>query len=966
MSLVLLSVIWLIVQTEAIAIEQTPELKLYEVVHPKKLHVVQKRGIQINQTEKLAKEEYEPELRYQIILNGEEVILCLQKIKHLLGPGYTETHYSPRGEKITSSPQNVEQCYYKGYILNEKNSVASISTCNGLRGYFTHHDQRYMIKPLKSTDQEEHAVLADNQEELDSANHTCGVRNVGKKHGLIRASRSLESPEQEDFLQAEKYIDLFLVLDNAFIYNTIDVQVALVGMEIWSDGDKIKVVPNTGITFNNFVNWHRSNLRKMKVHDHTQLLSSKFPKDFSTSCRSSFERYISSQKPKCLLQAPIPANIITKPVCGNQLLEVGEECDCGFPKSTFLLHQRGRDHEPLLSRVEDSRIETEKVILGVEGQELVYPKKLPVVQKRDVWHTHDYDTQDHCFYQGSIIHEYDSAASISTCNGLRVYDQRYLIEPVKYSDEGEHLVFKYNPKMQYAANHSCTELNFTRTTVPNNNSKYMEDIKMGVIHTEKYVELFIVADNNVDLLPDLNIVASRMAHQLGHSLGMQHTDYPCTCTLGRCVMDGSGSTPALKFSKCNRIRYMQFLKDYRPTCMFNAPFFDKFSDSPYCGNKKLDDGEECDCGPVQECSNPCCDAKKCVLKPGFTCAEGGCCESCQMKKAGSICRPAKDECDFPEVCTGHSSGCPKDRFQENGFPCKNAKGYCFMGRCPTRDDQCSELFDNGAKDSSDICYLMNKKGNRFGYCKNKENRLIPCEKKDVKCGKIYCTGGQHSSVLGEEKTYYFNKTPRQNVTAECKTFYLYHNSKDLGLVAPGTKCGDGMVCSNGECVTIENAYNSTSCSSQCNENIVDGSELECLCKDEQVSVDWEESLNVTNLSILVVVPILVVISIGIITLLIRSQKCIKLKLVQSPPRETLGVENKGYFGEEQQTRTEPVLPNIHPLHRRTAESSERLPTSFSSPHYITLVWSPASFMLVVPVCVHFGNKFDGLNHSLVP
>ncbi|XP_015448759.1 disintegrin and metalloproteinase domain-containing protein 7 [Pteropus alecto] len=731
---------------------------------------------------------------------------------------------------------------------------------------------------------------------------------------------------------------------------------------------------------------------------------------------------------------------------------------------------------------------TEKVILGVEGQELVYPKKLPVVQKRDVWHTHDYDTQetyeeellyeislsrksfilhllrsreflalnysetyystkggeitrhpqimDHCFYQGSIIHEYDSAASISTCNGLRgffrVYDQRYLIEPVKYSDEGEHLVFKYNPKMQYAANHSCTELNFTRTTVPNNNSKYMEDIKMGVIHTEKYVELFIVADNNVyhrnkhhgklrnrvwgmvnfvnmiyktldihvtlvglemwtngdkieidsniettllrfsawqetilrkrknfdhalllsgkwlytnaqgtsypegmclpyysssvvkDLLPDLNIVASRMAHQLGHSLGMQHTDYPCTCTLGRCVMDGSGSTPALKFSKCNRIRYMQFLKDYRPTCMFNAPFFDKFSDSPYCGNKKLDDGEECDCGPVQECSNPCCDAKKCVLKPGFTCAEGGCCESCQMKKAGSICRPAKDECDFPEVCTGHSSGCPKDRFQENGFPCKNAKGYCFMGRCPTRDDQCSELFDNGAKDSSDICYLMNKKGNRFGYCKNKENRLIPCEKKDVKCGKIYCTGGQHSSVLGEEKTYYFNKTPRQNVTAECKTFYLYHNSKDLGLVAPGTKCGDGMVCSNGECVTIENAYNSTSCSSQCNENIVDGSELECLCKDEQVSVDWEESLNVTNLSILVVVPILVVISIGIITLLIRSQKCIKLKLVQSPPRETLGVENKGYFGEEQQTRTEPVLPNIHPLHKPASRDSRGL------------------------------------------
>nr|KAF6309451.1 ADAM metallopeptidase domain 7 [Pipistrellus kuhlii] len=172
----------------------------------------------------------------------------------------------------------------------------------------------------------------------------------------------------------------------------------------------------------------------------------------------------------------------------------------------------------------------EKAVLTVEGQELVYPKRLPLVQKRDVWHTHDYDLQetydnellyeislsrksfilhllrsreflasnysetyyspkgeeitshpgvkDHCFYQGSIIHEYDSSASISTCNGLRgffrVYDQRYLIEPVKYSDEGEHLVFNYNPKIQYAANYSCTELNFKRTTAPNINSKSME------------------------------------------------------------------------------------------------------------------------------------------------------------------------------------------------------------------------------------------------------------------------------------------------------------------------------------------------------------------------------------------------------------------------------------------------------------------------------------------------------------
>ncbi|XP_059956518.1 LOW QUALITY PROTEIN: disintegrin and metalloproteinase domain-containing protein 7 [Mesoplodon densirostris] len=635
---------------------------------------------------------------------------------------------------------------------------------------------------------------------------------------------------------------------------------------------------------------------------------------------------------------------------------------------------------------------------------------------------------DHCFYQGSIIHEFDSAASISTCNGLRgffrVSDQRYLIEPVKYSDEGEHLVFKYKPQVQQPANYSCTEFNFTRTAVPNDNTKSMEDSKMEGMEKEKYIELFIVADDNMyhrnnhpnklrnqvwgmanfvnmiyktldiqvtlvgleiwtngdkigidsktettllrfsawqeiilkkwknfdhvtllsgkwlyahaqgtsypggiclpyysssvikmgcDLLPDLNAIASKMAHQLGHNLGMRHDDYPCTCTLGKCVMDSDGSIPALKFSKCSKTQHQQYLKDYKPMCMFNIPFSYKLSDYPYGGNKRLDDGEECDCGPVQERTNPCCDAHKCMLKPGFRCAEGECCESCQLKKAASICRPAKDECDFPEMCTGHSSGCPKDQFQINGFPCKNAKGYCFMGNCPTQDDQCSELFDKEAKDSSDICYKMNKIGNKFGYCKNKKHVLFPCEEKDIKCGKICCTGGQHSSVLGEEKIYHLKKPLRQNAT-ECKTFFLYHDSKDFGLVAPGTKCGDGLACSKGECVTTAQAYNSTDCSSQRNENSVDDGELECQCEAVQASAEWEETLNVTNISTLVVVLILVITGAVVVIVLIRYKKCIKLKQVQSPPRETLGVENKGYFGDEQQTRTESILPDSHPLH----------------------------------------------------
>ncbi|XP_045142774.1 disintegrin and metalloproteinase domain-containing protein 7 [Echinops telfairi] len=685
----------------------------------------------------------------------------------------------------------------------------------------------------------------------------------------------------------------------------------------------------------------------------------------------------------------------------------------------------------------------EKIILGVNGQELVYLKRLPLVHKRDVEHMHDSGIQEayeeelmyelvlnrktiilhlvrtrellssnyseiysstkgemirhpqiteHCFYQGSITHVVDSALSISTCNGLRGFfrlkEQRYLIEPVKYTDEGEHLVFRYNPKVHYAANYSCTELNFTKNAVPNtksmqnkmeyrrNNHPYdkLRNRILGMVNfvnmiyktLNLYVTLvgFEVWTNEDKIKVDANIETTLSSFSSWQETVLkkrgtfdhvvllsgkwlytnaQGTSYPRGMCLpyysssvvkvgyvsfillelrreiqlnfynSQCLI--KGGIPALKFSKCSKNQYLTYLKDHKPPCLMEVAFSDQFTDFPYCGNKKLDEGEECDCGSIQECANSCCDAEKCMLKPGFTCAEGECCKSCQLKEAGAMCRPARDECDFPEVCTGHSPRCPKDQFQENGSPCKNSEGYCFMGKCPTRDEQCSELFDDEAKGSHDICYEMNRNGNAYGYCKTTKSSFVSCKESDVKCGKIYCTGGKHSPHWGEDKIYRL-QVPKKNATIECKTFFFYQNANDVGLVAPGTKCGEGMVCHHGECVCIKDVYNATNCSFQCNENAVDGHEVDCQC-EEQGSLDWEETLNVTNIIILVVVLVLVVVGVGVVILLIRYQKCITLKQVQSPPGDIHGVENKAYFGDEPQTRNDPALPDIHPLHVRS-------------------------------------------------
>lgn len=76
--------------------------------------------------------------------------------------------------------------------------------------------------------------------------------------------------------------------------------------------------------------------------------------------------------------------------------------------------------------------------------------------------------------------------------------------------------------------------------------------------------------------------------------------------------------------------------------------------------------------------------------------------SLQFKKAGAVCRRAKDECDLPEMCDGKSGICPDDRFRVNGFPCQNGKGYCLMGMCPTLQQQCTELWGPGRRTSPNV------------------------------------------------------------------------------------------------------------------------------------------------------------------------------------------------------------------------------------------------------------------------
>nr|F8RKW1.1 RecName: Full=Zinc metalloproteinase-disintegrin-like MTP4; AltName: Full=Snake venom metalloproteinase; Short=SVMP; Flags: Precursor [Drysdalia coronoides]AEH95531.1 MTP4 [Drysdalia coronoides] len=281
-----------------------------------------------------------------------------------------------------------------------------------------------------------------------------------------------------------------------------------------------------------------------------------------------------------------------------------------------------------------------------------------------------------------------------------------------------------------------------------------------------------------------SMVASTMAHELGHNLGINHDSASCNCNAGPCIMSATISNqPFSKFSSCSVQEHQRYLLRVRPQCILNKPLSTDIVTPPVCGNYFVERGEECDCGSPQDCQSACCNATTCKPQHEAQCDSGECCEKCKFKKAGAECRAAKDDCDLPESCTGQSAKCPTDSFQRNGHPCQNNEGYCYNGKCPIMTNQCIALGGPGVNVSPDECFTLKQNVPECGFCRIENGRKIPCAEKDKMCGKLLCEKGN----------------------ATCICFPTTHDP-DYGMVEPGTKCGDGKVCINRQCVDVQTAY----------------------------------------------------------------------------------------------------------------------------------------------------------------
>ncbi|XP_040847844.1 disintegrin and metalloproteinase domain-containing protein 8 isoform X3 [Ochotona curzoniae] len=535
--------------------------------------------------------------------------------------------------------------------------------------------------------------------------------------------------------------------------------------------------------------------------------------------------------------------------------------------------------------------------------------------------------QDHCLYQGHVEGQPVSAASLSTCNGLRgffrVGSAVHLIEPLDGAEDGRHALYLAEHLLPTTGTCGVSNSSLDSLQGPRVSAAFRPR-NWPLARETRYVELYVVTDtaefrkwgsrkavqkrvleavNHVDQLyqalnmrvvlvglemwdrldafhvspeaertldallgwrahhllgkqPHDNVqlitgvdfsgttvglakvsamcsrssgavnqdhspnplgVASTMAHELGHNLGMDHDEnvQGCHCPApsgtGGCIMASSISSrfPRM-FSGCSRTHLETFLDGPQTDCLANVPDPRRLVGGPTCGNHFVEPGEQCDCGPAQACRNPCCNATTCQLAEGAVCAHGACCHACQVRPAGELCRPAKDACDLEELCDGQEHECPEDSFRENGTPCP--EGFCYKGTCPSLTQRCQELWGPGARVAMNTCFTYSISPSCQGSIP------IGLGRAD-RCGILFCEGG-----LEPPLRRYCTIT---SSVATCQALFTDSNMA-FEAVPSGTKCGPSQVCWDGRCQGLD-VYRSRNCSAKCHGHGVCNHKRECHC-----------------------------------------------------------------------------------------------------------------------------------------
>ncbi|XDC49551.1 hypothetical protein R6Z07M_000733 [Ovis aries] len=251
-----------------------------------------------------------------------------------------------------------------------------------------------------------------------------------------------------------------------------------------------------------------------------------------------------------------------------------------------------------------------------------------------------------------------------------------------------------------------------------------------------------------------------------------------------------------------------------------------------CGNKIVEENEECDCGSGEECEEDWCCRPDCKFKEGASCSAGLCCHNCRFRPSGYMCRVEENECDLAEYCNGTSAFCPSDTYKQDGTPCKY-RSRCVRKGCRSRTMQCQNIFGANALGAPHQCYdAVNVIGDQYGNCGILGvHKYEQCPKERSLCGRLQCINVETLPQMPDHTILISTHLHEENLMCWGIGYHLAMvpmGLPDLGMINDGTSCGKERVCFNRKCVN-SSVLNFDCFPEKCNHRGVCNSNRNCHC-----------------------------------------------------------------------------------------------------------------------------------------
>ena len=193
--------------------------------------------------------------------------LELQRNSAMIPKNFVKRYFMSDGEPVIERADPTQPfCYYTGLVSDPSSSLVSLNLCDGVEGVVELSQQKFMLKSIIKNGNVWHK-LSKLLSTKQRSSMKCGTsqddyRNYTNYYEYTKSRTSRQLQLGAGFNSSTRYIELYLVVDQhlyrragsieattkraldivnhvSLLYQKLNIYIALVGLEIWSDKNKI-------------------------------------------------------------------------------------------------------------------------------------------------------------------------------------------------------------------------------------------------------------------------------------------------------------------------------------------------------------------------------------------------------------------------------------------------------------------------------------------------------------------------------------------------------------------------------------------------------------------------------------------------------------------------------------------------------------------------------------------------------